>query len=176
VSNASFQKGGDSYGAIWLISGERLSTLPTHPYVEGQPPTELHLFVDPNAPGLYMLTGSTPGGLFGASLAMVPELGGSGRSALLIGSPVAESGGKVNTGGAFVYRYSMSDGGFDPIPMARVMGETYRPGSELGGSVLGVLQGSEGVVLLGSAYGTPFDQDDVIDNGSIYAAPLIAEP
>ena len=176
VSNAGKSIGDDQFGAIWLIPATRLKTLPTESYVEGQGPTNLPLFVDPNMPGLHMIMGKIPSGRFGESLAMVPELGGPGRAAIIVGSPGTESGGKVNTGGAFVYRYSVTNEGLEPIPIARIMGETYRPGSNLGLRVLGLMQGTQPIVMVGSNFGTPFDATDLVDNGSVYIAPMSAQP
>jgi len=56
------------------------------------------------------------------------------------------------------------------------MGETYRSGSNLGMRVLGLMQGAQPIVMVGSNYGTPFDATDLVDNGSVYLAPMSAQP
>ena len=168
--------GGEKYGSLWLIPGSRLISLPVEPHVNGASPEQIHLFKDPDEPGLFRLNGKSVEGGFGASLAILPGWVGDGRDALIVGSPYATKGGIARAGGAEIYGAKLDGSGFNPIPLVDIAGEGYEPSGGLGGQVLGVIQNGVPTVVISGAKGTPFNNDVEMENGTVYTFTLPPTP
>ena len=176
IGSQDHSLGDEQFGAVFLVPATRILSLPTEPFISGVEPSQEHFFQDPSTPGIYRLDGKTAKGEFGASIAMVPKLGGDGRDALLVGSPQSDVGGAAKTGGAFIFRLRPDGLGFEPKPIAVLSGETYRVGSNLGASVAATLLDGKPTVVIGSPFGTPFQSADIVDNGTVYTVQLQVDP
>ena len=168
ITDTSRMQGDDAFGAVHLIPGTRINSLPREPFVSGVIPKDEHLYKNPASPGIYSVFGKTAKGQFGAAVARVPLLGGDGRDAIVVGSPQSDVGGVAKTGGAFIYRHRTDGPGFDPIPLAIIAGETYRKGGQFGSSVDATLMDGVPTVVVGGFSGTPYMSDDIVDNGTVY--------
>jgi hypothetical protein len=167
ASHSDKKSGEDMYGAVWLIPASRLQSLTPEPFVNGQPVSQIHLFQEPTAPGLFSLIGKSAKGKFGQGISRL-EGWLDGRDALIIGSPYATVGNVVRAGSAQVYQVHTDGSGFDPQPLALISGETHATGGAFGNSVAGTVLGTTTVIVGGGHLGTPFGDENGLQNGTVY--------
>lgn len=170
VGAPAYAAGGASVGAVWLIPGSFLRTVPAESAVNGLPtylPADVPDLL-PSGPGR-ALVGRETSGLFGAAVALVPDPDDPKRHMVAIGIPAGNTGGGAISGGVEVYRFDELAGAFDPAPVAVVIGEPKALGNL--GEVVQVDEGATGPVLL---VGAPDSNVAGPGVGAAYAFPLEA--
>lgn len=166
VGGINLSHAGATVGAAWVVRGAWLAAQTPAALVDGQPPAVMIAMADVKETAILGVYGTSAGGQFGWSVAMVPGYEADGRAAVLIGAPQAAVGGTALAGGAELLRFSKV-AGLLPDPAAIWVGDTARPGA-LSGYAVSAAGGKAGpVAALGSVYGTPAgskaqDQGDVL--------------
>jgi hypothetical protein len=165
-------------GALWLVSGAYLSLLtPVALGEEGDlSALPIEALIDPQSAGLSMLAGPESGVKFAQRIGLVPNLFSGGRAGVVVGAPLSAASGTALAGAAYVYEFQADPYGWNTVPFATIMGETYRTPGFIGNWVAGGTLNGQSVVIVGGKYGTPretliADPEGVvtsIDQGSVY--------
>lgn len=153
---------GNSYGAVQLLYGAYLRSLPTEAAQDTAAPTYA-LFTDNTRPSAFVF-GTQPGEQLGQSVGAARLPGNLG--VVIGGSPRGALGGKVLSGGARAFPFTAGVG-LSPSPVLGFGGETRRVGGLLGDFLsVGALSGAP-VILVGGYDGSGV----ATDSGALY--PLI---
>ncbi|MFK7926558.1 MAG: FG-GAP-like repeat-containing protein [Myxococcota bacterium] len=163
--------GGTSVGAVWLVPGSYLMSLPAVDADNLLPTYQPSQVPDLLAPGPgRAIVGPAAGSAFGTAVALIPDPENPGRSLVAATMPGGDLGGGSYTGGAMVYRFSPDEGRFDPAPVAVVVGETS-PFGTFGETLKIADRDGKSVLLIGA----PDSNAAGPDIGAGYAFPMEAE-
>jgi hypothetical protein len=156
---------GASTGAAWLVPGWWLLDQVRVPLTDGVPRPEDAAMGDllPARSGLALL-GDDAAGLFGQSVALLPDPERAGRAVVAVGLPLGDVGGGLFSGGVAVYRFDDALAGFDPVPIALVGAEGVGQGAL--GRYVSAGQAADGTLLL---VGAPDSDVGGPDLGAGYA-------
>ncbi len=132
----------------------------------GSPSYPLYRLIAPSTPWnqapLYM----------GSSVALFSDTDGGGAG-LAVGISRGDTGTISGTGEVRIYRYDPAADPTWPFRLtSMVVGESYRPESQLGGSVAIGEQAGIQMLFVGAPQGTAFGQNQKIDNGTVYVSSL----
>ncbi len=158
-------------GGAWLVPGWHLLEAARAPIVAGALPaadeTELAMLLPDTGLDLtYGLKGDVAGGLFGASVALVPDPQDADRALVAVGAPQGAAGGTDLSGGVALYRWG--DAGLDTVPWAIVGGESAGPGGELGAALLGAEVDGQPLLVVGA----PSSHQAGLEIGALYVARM----
>ena len=162
VGASTYREALTEVGAMWLVPGGYLLTLPTHEISAFElPGPDVDGFEEmlPND-GLgvaYGVKGTVAGSLFGEAVALVPDPERPGRALVAVGAPYGDFGGSL-AGGVGIWRF---DEGFSLSPWALLVGETQAPAGELGAT----LWGGASTLLVGAPRS---DAPGGMDVGAVY--------
>ena len=162
-----------SVGAIWLVRGSYIVTLPREAAVSEVPPTlGPYSFASGAENSAMKITGTVTGDELGWSVALVPNAEADGRAMVAVGSPGSSLSGVTSSGAAMVYRYNLTDfdSGLQPTPWLALSGESNRPGGKLGAAVAAGSGPAGSYLMVGAYFGT----SDNMDSGTAYIVPLPA--
>lgn len=160
---------GSSVGAVWLVSGAYLRDLPRQTLpTSGLPEAETTEWVDlvPASSGR-ALVGDDASGLFGISLALVPDPAGRSTPIVLVGTSSGDVGSGLFAGGAQGYRFDTGAQAFEQAPAIVIAGEAE--GRSSLGRVLHAADGASGPLIL---VGAPDSDIGGPDLGSAYVFPV----
>lgn len=160
---------GASVGAVWLVPGSYLLTVPRQVLASDELPDSADTTAADLLPALQggSLIGSDSSGQFGYALALAPDPDNPNRRMVVVGIPSGDVGSGLFAGGAVGYVYDRALGAFERTPRIVVGGEL--PGLGAMGSHLEVAQGRDGPVLMVGAVGSDVVSPDI---GAAYAFPL----
>ncbi len=175
VGGSNYRVNNEAVGGVWLVDGAYMQSLPLLPLSQHENLTgdAIEPF-NPTAQTLpYLVTGQQAGNQFGMDVALVPDAGAiAGTSAVLIGSPLSDTAGVADSGGAYLWRFQEGTNGeagrFEPRPFAIFSGEVGREGSRLGEAVSGAsIEGTPHLMVSGSRSWLVGQ-----DQGACFAFPL----
>ncbi|HIN86074.1 MAG TPA: hypothetical protein EYN06_06300, partial [Myxococcales bacterium] len=180
VGSLDYSKSVPSTGALWFVSGAYLASLTPTPLPAEATLADLPIYslVDPQSPKSNLLPSTTAYAGFAIHMALVPGLFANGRAGVIVGSPTSGASGTQLAGAAFIYEYGSQ--GWDPVPRATLLGETYRVPGMIGDKVAGGMLMGKPVVVVGGYYGTPVETQlgglGSVDQGSVYELILPVFP
>lgn len=173
VGSPTFEVSGVEHGAMWLVTGDYLASLPIQPLLDGLSPSVQHPLVPPGQPHTrYRVVGALPGERLGQSVALVPDMGFGDLAGMLAGAPGSRSSGVDLAGGAKLFRFDPDPGsaswGMSHSPILEFGGETGRPGGSLGRSAAAGLVSGDPMIVVGGHEASGVS----LDNGACYAFEL----
>ena len=151
-------------GAVWMVSGSYLLSLPTEPLGAELDSTEIWPMIPFGTTATKKIVGTMTDGRFGAAVALVPGLEPDGRPAVLVGAFDDAVSGTHRSGGAYIYRYD-TETGFDIRPWGLIGGESDRPGGRIGEYVNVAVHPLGASIIIGGESGS----GSGIDTGSAYS-------
>jgi len=168
VGGYNVSNGGDTVGAVWLVSGAYLATLATSslPLDEELPTT--WPFGDGTSTSV--VHGRVHGEQFGRSVGILGDYLGTGTGAILGGGPLGATSGTTLSGGARLHPYLVTDGvgELSGLPAAAFGGESFAEYSHLGHWVTAGIMGGEHFAIVSG-----FQADGLLpDAGAAYILPL----
>jgi hypothetical protein len=160
-------------GAVLLVRGSHLLTLPRQPHEPGAFPDDevvVRMLPGEGVEPRSGLLGTHAGGGFGEAVALVPDPTAPGRHALAVGLPQGEEGGTGRGGGVVIHRWveDAGDEGLEPLPWIVFAGESSSPGGRLG-AALEAGRGDLADLLL---VGAPDSNAAGLDQGAVYVLRL----
>lgn len=172
VSGAAYRTSFAEVGVTWLVPGAWLGAVARQAMPGGALPqpeaTSWSLLLpEQGLRARYGLVGQDAGGLWGASLALLPDPMDPARSMVAVGAPQANVGGVNRGGGALWFRFLPDQDGFDAVPYGVLSGEDTGAGAL--GTVMWAGQVDGHSVL---AVGAPTSDQGGVDLGAAYVVPL----
>ncbi|MBR56438.1 MAG: hypothetical protein CMH54_00100 [Myxococcales bacterium] len=154
-------------GAVWMVSGSYLLSLPTEDLQPALNTTENWPMIPFGTTAVKKLVGTTTDGRFGVSVGMIPGIEPDGRAAVMIGAFDDGISGTHRSGGAYIYRYD-TETGFELHPWGLFGGESDRPGGRIGEYLHTAAHPSGVSIIVGGESGS----GSGIDTGSAYSFVL----
>jgi hypothetical protein len=162
----NYRAEGNTKGAVWLISGAYINTMPRWDLNNGLTPmtatVQAHV---PDDAINYSLIGDQAGGEFGYSVALVPSPNAGEPHWAAIGSRHGSTNAYSVGGKAEVFRWE-NGRGFNPNPTVIMTNESGGKATHLGHTIEGGVNQSS--LLVGSLYSYSLG----FAQGAAYAAPL----
>ena len=155
VSALDADVGHGDVGAVWLLSGKWLASLPSQP--ASTLPAEGATLVAV-APRSHRFDGDVVNGDFGSAVALMPDPDEPTATWVVVGQRAGSVSGVPGSGGAVVLEWT--EAGFAPTPVALIGGESSA--SLLG---WGLAARADAPVL---AVGAPLSDAGGLDNGAVY--------
>jgi len=165
VGGPRLSTNGNAVGAVWLVPGDYIASLPTEVVVDGASPAEIHPFIPPYVTdGLWRLDGESDDEWFGRDVALVPNAVEEGIAGMAIASNYSDLNGTVRSGAVRVIAWNSDpaseDYGFDPVPMAVMGGETWRTAARFGEALDATMVGDTPMVLVGAPEASALGLDE----------------
>lgn len=156
---------GNTVGAVWLVPGDYIASLPTELVVDAVSPAEIHPFIPPYVTsGLWRMDGESDDEWFGRDVVFVPNAVSEGVAGMAIASNYSDLNGTVRSGAVRVFAWDddpASDGyGFDPVPLAVMGGETWRTAARFGEALDATMAGDVPVILVGAPEASAIGLDE----------------
>lgn len=156
---------GNTVGAVWLVPGDYIASLPTEVVVDDASPGAIHPFIPPYvSAGLWRMDGETDDEWFGRDVVLVPDAVGPGVAAMAVASNYSNLNGTVRSGAVRVFRWDgdpTSDTyGFDPVPLAAMGGETWRTAARFGEALDAALVDGVPTILVGAPEASALGLDE----------------
>ncbi len=139
---------GNQTGAVWVVPGSYLQSLPREAFITEVPPQASNPIAPPTG-GPYTLVGTVQDGHFGRSVALLPGLGPGGTAAIAVGAPRSDLPGVERVGGVFIHTWDPSTGGVNPKPWGSFGGESFTPNGRVGEEIAGGILDGDAALLVG---------------------------
>ncbi|MFT7583264.1 MAG: hypothetical protein ACI9MR_004951, partial [Myxococcota bacterium] len=161
VGGPFFRTGGNTIGALWLVTGAYLQTLATlaTPWEDLVTPATFYPLIDPASTKLLRLEGSAAAEEFGFKVSLMQGLVAAGR-------PVSDVAGAPGAGAVSVFRFGAD--GLDLIPWLGIGGETDRPRMDMGRAVTLTKQNNQPVLVVGAWKSSALG----LDEGAAFVVPV----
>lgn len=165
VGGPRLTSNGNTVGAVWLVPGDYIASLPTEPVVDGASPGEIHPYVPSYvSSGLWRMDGESDDEWLGRDVALVPNAVAPGVAGMAIASNYSNLNGTVRSGAVRVLAWdddpASDDYGFDPIPLAVMGGETWRTAARFGEALDATVLGEVPVVAVGAPEASALGLDE----------------